>query len=226
MDVIRKIAFVRAISGLSPIEKLILLTISTHLGHNEFTFLSLTTLQRECCIAKRHTLIKYLSKLEEKHLLKKIAPSDGFKSNRYGLNFDLIIKLTEKLSTECSKYNNYLVPHRDYPSPCEGLPQSLTGTRLVPHRDPKRNINKIKQKYKQGTHTKRARDLNNPIQEQNQKRQPVNQPPAQFHPTPVVNPITNPNATPEPDRLTEGQKEIGKSRIAEIMKNLHGGMRA
>lgn len=122
-----KIEIVRKCEGLSSTQKLILLVIATHLGKNDFAFLSLTTLQKECCLKKRTALSHNLHALIEADIVWRLPPSDGFKSNRYGINL-------QKLVTNGHQCSDLRLPDR-----------SPTVTRLVTNGHPKRNINKTKE---------------------------------------------------------------------------------
>jgi len=138
MKPFEKIVAVRSVGDISPVQKLILIIIATHLGESDFAFLSLSTLQRECCIATRHNITDNIKVLIDKNYLIKKTPSDGYKSNRYGINF-------EKIKASAAKE---LVPQRNQTSAVKELDQCRKGTRLVPQRNPKRNINKIKRNIK------------------------------------------------------------------------------
>lgn len=144
-----KICLVREVSGLSATQKLLLLTIATHLGENDFCFLSITTLQKECCVAKRHTITDNLKVLIDLGYIIRLHPRPGFKSNQYQINFE---KIQEKLSTDQSfkgtSKKGELVLLRDQGSPSKGLDQSFTGTRVVLLKDPKIYINKYKNNIK------------------------------------------------------------------------------
>ncbi len=126
-----KIENVRKCTGLSSTQKLILLIIASHLGKNDFCFLSFTTLQKECCIAKRTAISDNLTALIDAEIIWKIPPSKGYKSNRYGINF-------EKLVTDGYHCSNLRLPDR-----------SPTVTSLVTDGYPKRNINKSEKKVKE-----------------------------------------------------------------------------
>lgn len=122
-----KIEIVRKVQRLSITQKLILIIIATHVGKNEWCFVSLSTLQEECCITKRTALISNIKSLINANILWKIPPSKGFKSNRYAINFNL------------------LVTDGHQSSDLQLLDQSPTVTRLVTVGHPKRNINKVKE---------------------------------------------------------------------------------
>ncbi len=68
-------------------EKFVLLIIATHLGGNDFAWLSLTTLMRECS-QSRGVLNNNIKKLVEKGYLTKISPGDGYKSCRFIIEFE------------------------------------------------------------------------------------------------------------------------------------------
>ncbi len=121
-----KIEIIRRCTGITSTQKLILLTIATHLGKNDFAYVGLNTLKDECCLVKKSALTKNLSFLIDIAVLWKLPPSDGFKSNRYGINFDL------------------LVTHGHYMGDLRSLEGSPTVTTLVTSGHPKRTINKSK----------------------------------------------------------------------------------
>ena len=121
-----KIEIIRKTSGLSSTQKLILLTIATHLGVAEFAYLSLSTLQKECCIKKRTALSHNLQSLIMVDIIWFLPPSDGFVCNRYGINF-------KKLVTNGHYAGDPRLPDR-----------SPTVTKVVTNGHPKRKLNKIK----------------------------------------------------------------------------------
>ena len=90
MKPFQKIVLTRQVSGISSTQKLILLLIATHIGNNEFAFISLDTLMEESCIKKRTSIVEGLNILSELELIIKLEPSNGYKSSRYGLNFKTI----------------------------------------------------------------------------------------------------------------------------------------
>lgn len=122
-----KIEVIRKVTGFTPAQKLLLLLISTHLGKNNFCFLSLTTLMTESGMS-RTAVSDNLSKLAAVEVIIKLAPNEDFKSNRYGINFDLIVA-------------------QDYQCSSLGLlDQYSRTTRLVAQDYPKRKLNKHKRK--------------------------------------------------------------------------------
>ena len=121
-----KINIVRQCTGLTVTQKCLLLIIATHLGKNDFAFISISTLQLESCLAKRNTIIQNLKVLIALNIVFKLSPSDGYLSNRYAINFDLLVSV----GYQCSNL--------------QGLPQSLQVTRVVPVGYPKRNIKSFK----------------------------------------------------------------------------------
>lgn len=126
-----KIEIVRRITGISSTQKLILLNISTHLGKNDFCFLSLRTFQKECCIINRTNFTKNLKFLIDRKIIWKLPPGNGFKSNRYGINFNLVVSSGYHLGTL-------------------GIPVWYPqDTSVVSSQHPKRNINKIEKKIKE-----------------------------------------------------------------------------
>ena len=86
-----KVEIVRKSTRFSIIQKLILLTICTHLGEQDFCYLSLSTLQEECCISKRSALVENLKCLIKSRVLWKISPTGKYKSNRYGIDLNLLV---------------------------------------------------------------------------------------------------------------------------------------
>jgi len=89
MNPFDKISLVREFSGIPSSQKSILLNIATHLGKNDFAFLSLSTLQKECCLT-RGNVSKNLKKLIDKELIIKMPPSQKYRSNQYSINFDAL----------------------------------------------------------------------------------------------------------------------------------------
>ena len=122
-----KIEIIRKCSGLSSTQKLILLVIATHLGKNEFCFLSFNTLQKECSLKNRTALSDNLTSLINVDILWKINPGPKFKSNRYGINFNLLVRDAYQCGTP------------RLPDQCG------TRTKVVRDTYPKRNINKVKE---------------------------------------------------------------------------------
>lgn len=122
-----KIEIIRKCTGLSSTQKLILLIIASHLGKQDLCYISFNTLQEECCLKKRNAVSDNLKSLIDVNILWKIPPSDGFKSNRYGINFNLLV-------TNGYQCGNPRLPDR-YP----------TVTRVVTNGYPKRKINKSKE---------------------------------------------------------------------------------
>jgi hypothetical protein len=86
-----KIEIVRQCGQLSSTQKLILLIIASHLGKNEFCYLSYNTLQAECCLAKRNAISENLTALAKAGIISILPPSEGFKSNRYSIYFDRLV---------------------------------------------------------------------------------------------------------------------------------------
>lgn len=125
-----KIEIIRKCSGLSILQKLLLLTIATHLGKNDYVFLSITTLQKECCVTTRTPITQNIQALIDADIIWKVAPSGKYKSNRYGINFDVLVFLKHQCGL------------------LERLPQSFRKTRVVFRKDPKRKIKEIQKKTK------------------------------------------------------------------------------
>lgn len=144
-----KIEIVRKLEGITSTQKLILLVIATHLGDNEFSFPSISTLQKECCIKKRTAIIKNINELVELEFVIKLPPSNGFKSNRYSINF---LQVTSNPRLPVSRKS--LVTDGYQLSDPRSLDQSPTVTRLVTHGHPK-EIQKQLKKIK----TSASRDL-------------------------------------------------------------------
>ncbi len=126
-----KINLVRAFNDgeMSGVEKSILAVISTHLGDNNFVFLSISTLIHETCYT-RQTIIQNINKLIKRGYITKISPSEGYKSNRYSINLELIASLGGRP-----------VYQLDHPSLAARLPQSSSHTGAVYLLDPNRKIN-------------------------------------------------------------------------------------
>lgn len=121
-----KIVIIRKCQGFTPTQRLILYTIATHLGNNYFCFLSLTTLQNETGLS-RSAISDNLKILIEVDVVRKMAPGEGYKSNRYAINFQLLVVL----DYQCSSLGL--------------LDYTARTTRLVVQDYPKRNINKVKE---------------------------------------------------------------------------------
>ena len=118
-----KIHLVRKFTGITHTQKIILLVIATHLGSNNSCYVSISTLLSECCLSKRDAITINIKKLIDLGVLFKISPCLGFKSNQYGINFDLLVTLGDQTS-----HPRLLV-------------QSPRVTSLVTVGDPKRNLN-------------------------------------------------------------------------------------
>jgi hypothetical protein len=187
-------------SSLATLDKFLLFIIATHLGDNDFSFISIDTFQKETGICRRHTVTKHLDYLVYLGYIIKYAPSHGYKSNRYSINFDLIIttypqdklNLLEKM---------HAVPLRDYTSPPKGLDQSLTGTRPVPHRDSNKNLIGIEKK---GNRKRRARPLNRGAKNQEPKPNPHHEEQLRLH----------------EERKQLERSESGKQNMKEIFAKL------
>jgi Helix-turn-helix domain len=133
-----KIKLVRSFDdgSISTGEKFVLFIIATHLGDNDFAWLSLSTLMTECCQA-RNNLSKNIKKLIQKGYLIRISPSDGYKSNRFKINFD-------KLPS-----SETLLVAKRYQTSSETLPpQVRNATSLGTKRYPNRKINISEKKVK------------------------------------------------------------------------------
>jgi DNA-binding MarR family transcriptional regulator len=98
-------------------EKSLLTILTSHLGDNDFCWVSLKTLCREACLT-RMSVIANLNALELRGYVKKLPPGDGYNSNRYIVNLEVIHRLVEKLypveklyirgrDTRLGGYSNY-----------------------------------------------------------------------------------------------------------------------
>jgi hypothetical protein len=85
-----KIEIIRKCTGFTATQKLILLIIASHLGKNDFCFLSLSTLQKETGLS-RSTLSDNLKLLMLVEVIWKLNPREKIKSNQYGINFNLLV---------------------------------------------------------------------------------------------------------------------------------------
>lgn len=140
-----KIVAVRNLAGITSVQKVILLTIATHLGEHEITFVSTRTLQRECCIAGPQNLQANLHVLSRLGVLTIHSPNENFKTNQYEIHFDRIKELIEKSHaangalalTESKQAANGALA---------GCLRSVSG--VLTERYPKRNINKNKKNEK------------------------------------------------------------------------------
>lgn len=121
-----KIEIVRRCIGFTATQKLILFIISSHLGKNHFCFLSLSTLQKESGLS-RATISDNLRMLIMTNVINKLPPGNGYLSNRYSINLEMLVVL----DYQCSSLGL--------------LDQSPRTTRVVVSDYPKRNINKIKE---------------------------------------------------------------------------------
>jgi hypothetical protein len=126
-----KIHHARITKGLSITQKCILMVIASHLGKQEFANLSLNTLQIECSINKRSCLVDNLDYLIQLDIVWKILPGSGFKSCRYGINFDLLVTVGHQTSD------------------LRSLDQSPTVTSAVTVGHPKRKLNSFKRNLKE-----------------------------------------------------------------------------
>lgn len=117
---IRKISLARIHLDIPKTAKLVLLVIATHLGKNQFAFVSTRTLLKECEMRSKNQLDKIINLLVAYGLLVKLPPIKGYKSNRYSINFDLI----EKIKTMTAPLRGGSEAKNDCPL--------LKGTRLPP----------------------------------------------------------------------------------------------
>lgn len=144
MTPFEKIIAIRDLQGINSIQKIILLIIATHLGNNDFAFLSLTTLQEECCIKKRDSITNAITSLINLGYLSKKSPSDGYISNRYWIHYEAINQ-----SPTVTSHRQSLVTVGDGGSHRGRLRESPWVTGVVTHGDPKRNIKEIKRNIKE-----------------------------------------------------------------------------
>ena len=119
-----KVVIIRNCIGLSVTQKSILYSIASRLGKQNFCFPSLTTLMKDSGLSKRTALVDNITALVKANIIHRISPGNGFKSNRYGINFELLVT------------NGYQCGNPRL------LVQSPTVTSLVTDGYPKRNINK------------------------------------------------------------------------------------
>ncbi len=155
MTPFEKIVLVRAIKNISSGEKLLLLTIATHLGNDDVCYLSLTTLQDECCLA-RDNVSSNIKKLISKKYLQKLPPSAGFKSNRFVINFDEITEKNQERNTTSSK--TLLVAKHYHDSSETLLDQERNTTSLVVKHYPKEQLNNKETTIKNNNKQKKAAD--------------------------------------------------------------------
>lgn len=120
MTPFEKICAVRSLRGITSTQKLILLTIATHLGEKDFCYMGYTRLQQECCIAKRNAISDNLSILENKKYVEITPPSEGYKTNRYKINFDTINRSPRVTS------NSRLLVTEGYQTSNRRLPRLVT----------------------------------------------------------------------------------------------------
>lgn len=143
MSAFDKINFIRAFDDgeMSGVEKSLLNIITSHLGDNDFAFIGLTTLQQESCIRKRQSIINNLSRLFMRGYITILKPSDGYKSNRYIVEFEFVQKVISN--------PRLLVTVGNYTSYRRSLHQLPTVTTLVTHGNPNRKIKAFKRKRKE-----------------------------------------------------------------------------
>lgn len=142
-----KIVIIRKCNNLNPTLKSILYSIASRMGNNNFCYPSFSTLMIDTGIKNRTTLVENLTILENLKIIWIISPRDGYKSNRYGIDFDLLVRVAYQCST------------------LGALDQSATRTRLVRKAYSKGNTNK---KLKEN---KEEPSLNKSIKEQKTKEQ-------------------------------------------------------
>lgn len=94
-----KIIIIRKCKNLSPTQKAILYSIVSRLGKKEFCYPGLSTLMEDSGLKSRTSLIENLTVLEQAKILWIIPPGDGFKSNRYGIDFNLLVRDAYQTST-------------------------------------------------------------------------------------------------------------------------------
>lgn len=119
-------------------EKSILLIIASHLGENDFAWLSLTTIANESCMHRTNVNIN-IKKLISRRYIQKLSPSHGYKSCRFVVNFDVI------KSASCKT----LLVAKHYLTSSETLPpQQRNTTSVVAKRYPNRKIKEKEKKDK------------------------------------------------------------------------------
>lgn len=119
-----KIVIIRNCKNLNATQKALLYAIASRIGKNNFCYPSFTTLMIDSGIKNRTSLVENLTILENLKIIWIISPKDGYKSNRYGIDFDLLVRVAYQCST------------------LGALEQSATRTRLVRNAYSKGNINK------------------------------------------------------------------------------------
>lgn len=152
----QKISFIQNFDDgqITSTEKFVLFILTLHLGKNEFCFPSLTTLMRECCLA-RDKICNNIKKLIKRGYLRKLPPGDGFRSNRYVVDFEVMAS------------SEGLLVAKGYHTSSERLPEGLRkATRLVAKGYPNRNI---KEKEKKDKREEPFFSLEDQKQEQQQK---------------------------------------------------------
>ena len=147
-----KINFVRGFDdgSITTSEKFVLFIITTHLGDNDFAFLSLTTLMRECC-QSRGVISKNIQKLVNKGYLIKINPSDGYKSCRFAVDFDVLDNCERLLVPERYQETSTesVLVRKAYHTSTESVPDQYgKRTSLVRKAYPNRKINAFEKKDK------------------------------------------------------------------------------
>lgn len=125
-----KIVIIRNCKNLNSTQKSLLFSIASRLGKNNFCYPSFTTLMIDSGIKNRTSLVENLTILENLKIIWIISPKDGYKSNRYGIDFDLLVRVAYQCST------------------LGALGQCATRTRLVRKAYPKGNTNKKLNKNK------------------------------------------------------------------------------
>lgn len=134
-----KINIVRNVTGITVVQKCVLLVLVTHIGDNEWCFPSFTTLQRETCLTRANLNINLKCLIDMGHLIK-ISPSDGYKSNRYAIDFGKCLSVDNPKALVSHRYQTSIAPILD---------QYRTDTRLVSEKYPKEQLNKKEKKNKQ-----------------------------------------------------------------------------
>ena len=84
-------------------EKSLLFIIATHLGDNDFAWISLTTLCNESCITRSNVNIN-IKKLISRGYIQKILPSEGYKSCRFVINFEVIHRTSIETTLVLKQY--------------------------------------------------------------------------------------------------------------------------
>lgn len=140
MNSFDRLAIVRSFNDgiITTSQKSLLFIIASHLGENNFAFVSLETLSHEAALVKDKVVLN-LKKMLNLGYINKLPPSDGYKSNRYSINMELIATSSQKQPVAKSNRS----------SSQKQLDQELKATSEVANSYPKeieRNIKKYKER--------------------------------------------------------------------------------